>query len=223
MRKLIAVTSLAVLVGCGGSSNSNKEGPVTGTIGGKAFTPASQVAVVTPSVPCTPIQAQGLAALGINLTSYANGCGDFAKPFCAGHMNAQSVTIIFASINGAGAGNIVPGTYSVSPSLAVTLPDPKQTGLLYVAWAGAVNSDGSCVPVAPTPGAARGTLRLDKVDGPVTGFIDVTFQDSGGAQIGTFKGDFSATVCGGINLDVCGIATSPNPGQCANPADLTCT
>ncbi len=206
MRKLLLVS--AFLVACGSSSKNSSGPPVSGTIGGHAFSPADVQAIQagTGSTPCpvplgnTTVNV-GIKALAILLTSYPNSCGDFATAQCKLHQNAQSVTIIFARLNPLGTEPpLAPGTFTVNDSPATVTPDGS--GMLVVAFAQALSTNATCVGT-PSSSIKGGTLRLDQVTGPITGHVDVTFADGS-----TLSGDFSAPICPGVSPDVCSLATT---------------
>ncbi len=227
MRKLLVLVSvLAVSVlaaACGGSSHSGGGGggPLAGTIGGTAFTPTDTKAILvgTGSTPCT---VQGLTfgakGLALEITSYANACGDFATSQCAFHENARTVTVFVAKLNPVGPGytepTIAAGTYAINSSLT-NLGTPDAQGQFTVGYAQAVVTDATCNGGTPTPAAAvsGGTLTLTSVTNPIAGHLSVTF--SGG---GSLAGDFSAPLCS-ETPEVCSLATAGAvctvPGTCA--------
>ncbi len=205
MRKLLVLIAAAAATACGNSSSGGNA--LTGTVAGKAFSPADVEAIVagTGSSPCpitigTTTMDVGVKALAILATSYSGACGDFASTQCKFHENAQSITIVLAILNPAGAEpTIAPGTYTVNAS--ATTVTPYGTGLLVAAFAPSLATNATCAGT-PSPSVQGGTVRIDSVAGPVTGHVYITFQD--GSSIG---GDFSAPICG-VTPNVCSLATA---------------
>ncbi len=208
MRKLLPLFSV-LAVACGGSSNNNNPShPVSGTIGGHAFTPVDTQALVagTGSTPCAlPIGGTtvnvGVKAFAIEFASYAGACTDLGSTQCRVHENARTVTLIFARLNPAGTEpTLNPGTYTIGSSLSTTTPDG--TGMLVTAFAQALSTAASCAGT-PTSSVQGGSLRIDSAGNPITGQVSVSFADGS-----TLAGDFSAPVCTGTSVDVCGLATA---------------
>jgi hypothetical protein len=220
MRKLVLVALF--VAACGNDSDGGSSTrPLTGTVGGRSFSALAErvVAARTGTTPCTlPAPGGGgdlsfgISALAIELTSYADACGDFATGQCVVHPDAQSVTILFAKLDPTGAEpQLAPGTFTVYPSPATAIPDG--TGRLTVAYAQAL-ATGAAPACAgtPSPAVQGGTLRLDDVSGsPVKGHVDLTFADGS-----TLEGDFSAALCEGTSPDICEIATAGE--LCTPPA-----
>ncbi len=206
MRKLLLLVS-ALAAACG-SSSSGGGGGLTGTVGGRAFSPAEARAIPagTGATPCpVPLGGGtvnvGVKAFALEVTSYADACGDFASSQCKLHQGAQNVTVLLAKVNPAGTEPALgPGTYTVSSSPTVAVPDG--TGLLTVAFAQALGTDAVCAGT-PSPSVQGGTIRLDQVAGPVAGHLSLTFQDGS-----LLEGDFSAPLCTGASPDVCTLATA---------------
>ncbi len=210
MRKLVLVSAslLSVLVlACGGGS-SGGGGGLSGKVGGRSFSPVEVRAIPagTGTMPCAvPLGgatvAVGVKALALQVTSYADACGDFASTQCRFHQGSQAVTILFAKLNPLGTEpELKAGTYKVTSD--PTQVDPDGTGLLTVAFAQALATDATCLGT-PSRAVQGGTLRLDQVSGTITGHVSVTFQDGG-----SLEGDFSAPVCPGPGPDVCDLATA---------------
>ena len=207
MRKLLLLA--AFVTACGSDSNG---GGLSGAVGGRSFSPL-EVRAIPAGSGTTPCQVPlgldtvdvGVKAVAIEVTSYADACGDFATSQCRLHQNAQSVTILFARLNAippAAEPTLQPGTYTVYASPATAIPDASNPGLLTVAFAQALATDATCVG-APSPSVQGGTLRLDGVGGPITGHVSLTFQDGS-----SLAGDFSAPICAGVSPDVCSLATA---------------
>lgn len=221
MRKLLVVTAAsAFLAACGSSSSSSSSTtPVSGTVGGRAFTPAAIAAIDAESATSCTIPGPvsfGAHAIELTLTSYgqAAACSDLLGDFCATHASAQAVTVFVAKVNLAppyGAPGVEPGTYPVTP---ITGSMSGMTGM-NVAYAEAAAPDPSCAGTAHP--VTAGSIRLDQVTGPVTGHLDLTFDD--GSRI---KGDFSAAKCAGSPPDVCMVAASAIGGQLCQP-QASCT
>lgn len=207
MRKVLLLVPVFVFVAaCGSDSKSG--GPLSGTVGGRSFSPVevSAIAAGSGATPCSvPLGGTtldvGVKALALEVTSYAGACGDFASSQCTFHMNAQSVTVLLAKLSLTGTEPALgPGTYTVTASPTTVTPDG--TGLLTVAYAQALATDASCTGT-PSPSVQGGTLRLDQVTGPITGRVSLTFQDGS-----SLEGDFSAPLCTGSSPDVCSLATA---------------
>lgn len=217
MRKLVLVVS-AFLAACGGGGGGGSSGSsgLSGTVGGKSFTPVEVKAIPaeTTSGPCTltlgtQTLSVGLKAIALQITSYANACGDFATTTCQLHKDAQSVTILVAMVNLLGTvPTLPPGTYSLRSSPIDPRAVSGSPGLQDVGFAQALGT--SATSCAGTPsvascssnGLCSGTIRLDSVGDPVTGHVSVSFED--GSKL---EGDFSAPVCTGIHPDICQIAS----------------
>lgn len=209
MKKLVLVS--AFVIACGGGSSSNGGGPLSGTIGGRAFTPVEVKAIITSATadPCTvpQIGAAGIRGMAIEATSYAGACGDYTSATCQVHASAQSVTVIFALLDPSGAvPQIRPGTFPIRSSFTQIDVDNSTGSLLWrVVYAQSLATG----PATPAPGCAgspatavSGTLRVDQVTGSaVTGYLTVTFEDGSSAQ-----GDFTAPLCP-TAPDVCTLAT----------------
>ena len=219
MRKLLVLVSVLASAACGGSSSSGGGShPLTATVGGHTFTPAEVKAFVvgTASSPCTDVPllgTVGLKGLAIEITSYANACGDFASTTCTFHKNAQTVTVLVAKLalaTPATEPTIPAGTYTINslPVPPTNVPDAQ--GQLTVGYAQAIATAVDSCDAAATPSRAvtGGTLRIDQTigaaapTGPITGTLSVTFQDGSSAS-----GDFSAGACG-EQPQVCSLVTA---------------
>lgn len=210
MRKLVLVSASlfsVLVVACGGGS-SDGGGGLTGTVGGRSFSPVEVRAIsagsgTTPcSVEAIPT-AVGIKAVAIDFASYAGACGDYDGGQCKLHANAQSVTVLLAKLDPFGAEPALkPGTYTVYASPTQAIPDG--TGLLTVAYAQALATGAApdCAGSA-SPSVQGGTIRLDQVTGPITGHVAITFKDGSALQ-----GDFSAALCPGTVSDICTLATT---------------
>ncbi len=225
MRKLVVLLSVLASA-CGGSSHGGGGGttPLGGTIGGSAFTPTDVKALLvgTGTTPCsitTPAPFTfGAKALAIEITSYADACGDFATTQCAFHKDARTVTVFIAKLNGNAPGytepTIAATTYTINSSLQ-DLGTPVN-GVYTIGYAQAVVTDSTCNGGSPTPQPAvsGGTLTLTSVtaSGPITGHLSVTFQGGG-----SLSGDFSAPLCT-ETPNVCALALAGAvctvPGTC---------
>jgi hypothetical protein len=238
MRKLLVLVLVsAFAAACGGSSSNNTppSGPVAGTIAGHTFSPTTSgdvkgLVAGSGATPCAlgPLGTAGVKALAVELTSYANACGDFASASCAFHQSAQTVTLLFAKLNTATGGAepaLTPGTYAIAVSPAGVAPESATT--FHLAYAQAISSEGATCsgsnPTALTP-AANGTLRIDSVAGPITGHVSVSFVSSATqAAAGTLEGDFSAPLCS-QTVDVCALAAlAISAGSGGVPPALFCS
>ncbi|WP_242335184.1 MULTISPECIES: hypothetical protein [Anaeromyxobacter] len=207
MRRLFLVS--AFLLACGGSSSDGGGGGgLSGTVGGRSFTPREVRAIPagTGTTPCTvPVLGQvGVRALALDFASYADACGDYATSQCRLHAGAQNVTLLFAKLDPSGAEpTLAAGTYTVYGSATTAVPDG--TGRLTVTFAEslATGAAPTCAGT-PSPSVQGGTLRLDQITGSaVTGHVSLTFEDGSSLQ-----GDFSAPVCPGQGPDICMLATA---------------
>lgn len=216
MRKLLLLVS-AFLVACGGGGGGGGSSGLSGNVGGRAFSPVEVKAIPagTGTSPCTvAIGGQnasiGVKAVAIEVTSYADACGDFASSDCRFHANAQSVTILVGKVDLLGTEPaLTTGTYKIFPSL--TSLDPAGGTLYRIGFADALATSATCTG---TPSLVNtGTVRLDKVTDPVTGHVSITFQDGS-----TLEGDFSAPVCAGLSPNICEKAANEAictlPGTC---------
>jgi hypothetical protein len=212
MRKLLLILLSAFAAACGSDSDDNGGGGLTGTVGGRRFSPVEVRAIPagTGTTPCSvPLgdatASVGVKALALEVTSYGDACGDFASSQCRFHANSQSVTILFARLNAIppfAEPTVSPGSYTVYGSASTAIPDASNPGLLTVAFAQALAADATCAG-NPSPSVQGGTVRLDQVAGPVTGRVSLTFEDGS-----SLAGDFSAPLCPGPSPDVCSLATA---------------
>ncbi len=208
MRTLVLFVVAAFVTACGSDSKPAAASGLGGTVGGRSFSPAAVRAIPAGSgaSPCPVMLGPttvnvGVKALALEVTSYADACGDFASSQCRFHQSAQSVTLLVAKLNPAGSEPaLATGTYTIASSPTTVVPEAS--GLLTVAFAQALGTDATCGGT-PSPSVQGGTLRLDQVTGPVTGHVSVTFQDGS-----SLAGDFSAPLCPGPSPDVCSLATA---------------
>jgi hypothetical protein len=203
----VAAASSMLLAACGSSSSGAAapppSGPLSGTIGGRAFAPAEirAISVGSGSTPCAipQVGSFGVRAVALTATSYAGACGDLGAAQCQLHKGSQQVTILVAKANPLPPNSepaLTPGTYQVASNIRAAVPEAN--GTLDLAYAEAVAPDPSCAGTAhPSTG---GTIRIDQVSGPITGHVSITFDD--GSSI---SGDFSAPLCGAAP-NVCSVA-----------------
>lgn len=215
MRKLALLIS-AFAVACGGGGGGSGGGSaLSGTVGGRAFSPVEVRAIAgVTSTSCTvnyggSAVPLGARAVAVEVTSYANACGDFGSAQCLYHRNGQSVTILIGKVDLTGTvPELTSGDYTIKPNLIDSLEAAGGT-LFKLGWATALAPDSNCVgtPIAVT----AGTVRLDKVTDPVAGHISLSF--AGGDKL---EGDFTAPACPGLNPDVCEYAN--RQAVCTLPA-----
>ncbi len=232
MRKLLVLVSVLASAACGGSSSSGGGGthPLTATVGGRTFTPTEVKAIVvgTGATPCTGVPqlgTVGLKGLALQITSFANACGDFSTTTCTFHKNAQTVTVLVAKlaiVSPTTEPTLPAGTYTLN-SLPVPVSNvPDAQGQLTVGYAQAIaTAADSCAAAAnPARAVAGGTLRVDQTigatapTGPITGELNVTFSDGSSAS-----GTFSASVCS-EQPQVCTLVTAG--GLCDPLTTPTC-
>ncbi len=202
MRKLVLVVSV-FLAACGGGGGGGGGSGLSGTVGGKSFTPV-EVKAITAGTGTTACNVDnlvvGVKALALEVTSYPNACADFASSTCQLHMGAQSVTVLVAKVNPFGTEPALPaGTYVINKSPTTTISDGN--GMLNVGYAVALGTNATCMGSPSVP--SSGTIRLDSVGDPVKGHVSVSFED--GSKL---EGDFSAPVCAGVSPDICQLAQS---------------
>lgn len=204
MRKLLVLVPVLASLACGGSSNDGGgTHPLTATVGGRTFTPTEVKAVVvgTGSSPCTNVPllgTVGLKGLAIQITSFANACGDFSSTTCTFHKDAQVVTVLVAKLallTPTTEPTIPAGTYTINSTPIPTQSLPDTVG--YAQALAIPASDATCAAAAnPARAVTGGTIHIDQTigatapTGPVTGTLSVTFQDGSSAS-----GTFSAGVC----------------------------
>ncbi len=217
-----AAAALASLAACGSSSSSSSSGsPVSGTVGGKAFTLTEARAVrasTADGTSCTlpVIGAASISAMALDLATYTGVCGDYSSANCVLHGGTEKVTVILAKLTPSGtvAPTLSAKTYTVSSSLAGALPDGQGNFLVVYAQALATGAAPGCAGT-PSPAVDGGTLVINALSATsVSGHLDVTFQDGSSA-----KGDFTADVCGSASPDICGLATTE---QLCSPTPTTC-
>lgn len=205
MRRLVLVVVVASSLACG--SDSKDGGGLSGTVGGRPFSPVEVRAIPagTGATPCSvdlggTSASVGVKAIALEIASYAGTCEDFSSSQCRVHGNAQNVTLLIARLNAIPPGAepaLAPGTYTVHEDATSPQLDGSNPGLLTVAYAQALATDATCVGT-PSPVVRGGTVRLDQVTGPITGRLSLTFQDGS-----NLEGDFSAPLCTGVTPEIC--------------------
>ena len=215
MRRLFVPIVMAFLVACGSSSKgSTAPGPVSGTIGGRPFSPVDLAAIhaasTTPcQLPTDPLNPSfvttvGVSALAVDLTSFHGACTEFAGAACDLHENEQNVLLLLAKVNFNPpwtAPDLGSGSFTVSNNPAVLNLTPT-AGVFQVAFAQAAGLDPTCVGTAH-PSVTGGTISLDPVGaGSVTGSVSLRFDDGS-----TLGGAFASPQCNfGGPVDVCALA-----------------
>jgi len=224
MRRCLVGIAWVALTACGGGGGSSST-PVSGTIGGQAFTPAEVSAVIAGPETCTVLsQTVAVKAFAVRLASFTGTCTDLASdPLCKLEASSRSVTVVFADIGVAAVGPALgAGTFDVdpNPANAQAVTSGPLTGTLYASFAASVATTDQC-PVGTVGQVAKGTLKVTSVDATkIAGTMDLTFgtvDQSFNFTPGTdkLKGDFTATVCTGTVGDLCSLATTG--GQCMSP------
>jgi hypothetical protein len=222
MSKLVPVALAAALLAACGSSNSSttqSPAPVSGTIGGRAFTPVEIEAIELVSstacgIPLNPLDpttltSMGVRALEVKMTSYAGACTDLETTACRVHGGTQSVTLLVTRLNTVPpytAPSTLAGDYTVYPSITTFIPEQQNglpTGVAHVAFAAAAAPDPTCSGTTATPHPATGSLHIAQDGTTVTGTVSLDFDD--GSKV---SGSFSAARCGGTPGGVCDLVTS---------------
>jgi hypothetical protein len=227
---VLAVAS-AFAVSCGSSSSSSPAPapvpPLSGTIGGHAFTPTQTSALNFGSdgSPCllhlnpmdpAAVTTVGVKAVVVEASTNADVCGDLQSSQCRFHASSQKVTILVARVNLVPPGSeppLTPGTYTVSADLAHPTVDAAGA---YVAYAQTIAVDPSFAVTSGTS-VAGGAIQLTDVAGPVTGSVSLTFTD--GSSV---AGTFSAPFCSGAT-NACGLAGTLASAIAGGGAQGLCT
>lgn len=201
-RILLATTTAAALLGCGGGSKD--QGPVdggppaqlpTGT-GGAAFAMSDAGAVGIPPTTCNVggfnVSASGLL---IGFTSFGGVC-DFARAhgLCDEKASASQVAVVIVKAGLFQAQSPVgPGTYTF-----VASPSPDASGNLVQLSAEISHTDAAC---ASTPvEVTAGSVTITSATGSrVVGTANLTFADGS-----TLSGAFDVGTCA-YSLDLCGL------------------
>jgi hypothetical protein len=201
VRKFLVLVVPAILaVGCGSSSKSSapsQTGAMSGTVGGKAFTPKAAQGIKARHANC-PAGAAPVAfsadALMIEATSAGAdptaasslACEDLtdAAVTCRPHNDAQTLAIMVANVNLSDPtviSTLTPRSYTVYPSAAgIGTPGGG-------AYAEMLGADPSCATTSSV--ATSGEVVITDTSGPITGSVNLTFPN------GSVSGTFSATVC----------------------------
>lgn len=234
MRKLAAsFAAVALLAACGSSSKGapSTGTPLSGHVGGRAFTPTQARAVVVGSGAsgCT------LAGLGVTVgvkaveieaatfdpaSANSDACADLSAVQCQYHASSQAVRILVAKVNLTGPSEPTLGASTDPYVVSSTLAPPSVYTTGYVAFAEAVGVGPAPAYVSTSETSLDGghvTLTEVSDAGPVAGNVSISF--TGGSSV---SGDFSANVCGGTPLDVCALANELAASLGGAPAGL-CT
>lgn len=208
MRKiLVLAVSALLMVACGSSSKSGASpqmGPMSGTIGGKAFTPKAAQAVKARATDCNTSGLPPFAADAVLIEATSAGVdpaaasslvcvddlGDAAVT-CQYHQPGQTLAIIVAnvSLDPTTVTTLTPRTFDVFESLS---------GLAVGgAYAEILGADPTCATTTSSI-AKSGQVTITDVSGPITGSVNLTFQNGD-----SVTGTFSAPLCGGVNPSVC--------------------
>jgi hypothetical protein len=232
MRKACLVVVVAAFtIACGSSSSSSPApapaAPLSGTVGGKAFTPAETMALDLGSdgSPCllhtnpqdpSQVTTVGVKAVVVEAATHTGTCDDLQASQCRFHASSQTVIFLVARVNLIPPGNeptLSPGTYTVSADLSHPTTDASGA---YVAFAQALSVD-PAFAVSTGSSIAGGTIRLDQVSGPITGSVSLHFSD--GSSV---SGTFSAPTCGGPT-NACALAGTLAAGLAGGGAQGLCT
>ena len=213
MRRWLVGFGFVALTACGGGGGGSSSNPVSGTIGGQAFTPAEVSAVVAGPSHCTVMSNDvDVKAFALRFASFTGVCTALASdPLCELTHSAQSVTVVFADVGvgmtpptlGAGTFTLTTDPTSLTSAEAHTNPSDPLVGTLSIAFGGAIVTDATC-QMATAPQVAQGTLTVSSVSATqIKGSVDLTF----GTGTDKLKGDFTAALCSPIE-NVCPLADS---------------
>jgi hypothetical protein len=208
-KPLIAILGSAALAACGGGGGGGgggPSGPVAGTVGGAAFTPAEGGALVVAPTTCTVtgLGTVNVSGLMIGFSSFMGLCGYAqAAHFCD---NKASATIIGLQIMKAGLvqtpGAVGPGTYPIS----TTAPVPDASGNFGVNG-GNITVTGAACALVSNPDASSGSITISAVSASrVQGSLSVGF-GTGNAIAGAFDLPLCAytpDICALLNDTTCG-------------------
>jgi hypothetical protein len=203
VRKFLVLAVPALLaVACGSSSKSSSpsQAPaMSGTVGGKAFTPKAAQAIKARHASCPAgVAPTGFSADALMIEATSAGadpsaasslaCSDLTDTgvTCRPHTDAQTLAIIVANVNLADPtviSTLTPGSYTV---FGVPEGIGNPGGGAYAEMLGADPSCATSVSVAMS-----GSVVISDVSGPITGTVNLTFPN------GSVTGTFSAPVCSG--------------------------
>ncbi len=205
---MLAILGSVVLAACGGGGGGGggPSGPVTGTVGGTAFTPAEGGALVIPPTTCTitGVGTVNVSGLILGFASFTGLCGYAqAAHFCD---NKASATVVGLEIVKAGLsqaqGPVGPGAYPIT----VSTPLPDASGNLVVTG-GSITVTGAACALVSNPDASSGSISISAVDASrVQGSLSVGF-GTGNAIAGTFDLPlcvYTPDICALLNDTTCG-------------------
>jgi hypothetical protein len=183
MRKLVATSTLAACLACGGGNS------VTGTVDGLPLN-AKDALSFQAQIPITGFDA-GIYEVGISLADFNGLCADFTNAHSPA--NATLLSLAIASTS-----PINPGTFNVG-----ALSIPAASGIFE-------KTDANC-HTAVVAQATGGTVTLTSVSGSsASGSFDVTFPDAG-HMTGSFSAGNCAALANLITGDAGSTAFTCGP------------
>ena len=208
-RMLASAVALALAAcggGGGGGGGGGPTGPVSGTVGGTAFTPAEGGALVVPPTDCT-VTGTGtvhVSGLIIGFGSFTGLCAYAqAAHFCD---EKASATLIGLQLMKGGLvqaqAPVGPGTYPITTAA----PVPDASGNFGVNGGSVTVTGAACTP-STTSDAASGSITIAAVDSTrVQGNLSVGF-GAGNSIAGAFDLPLCAytpDICALLNGTTCG-------------------
>jgi hypothetical protein len=224
-RLALSLTLTSLLAACGGGSDSAKSTPVSGTIGGQAFTPADVRAVLADSgtgtcdlsFPGAGTISVMVSGLLVDFTSWTDVCADYQKAACQLHQGGRNVTVLLARLIPAGLAASAPPLEAKTYTVKSSFTDPDVTpygtgGLQYiVAYAGSLAQPAAACTATPSNAVTGGKVTLTSVSAAgVKGSVSLTFADGG-----ALAGDFDAPACPGFSPNICTLAQTQS--LCGSP------
>jgi len=209
MKRWIAVSAAAALLGCGKSSSPVYDGGIVGTppsgSNGFSFTPTDGAALVVGPIACTSGTVTAhFSGLLVGFSGYPNFCGFVRSHGIDCAESKGSSTFVGFEILKAGLASVTSvgaGTYDVNTIVSV--------GAEYVMTGASVTvNDATCNDTGPNPDTnpVGGTITITSASAAdVKGSLDLTWTGGG------FSGPFEVVGCT-VGLDVCGLVNGGTTG-----------